>query len=182
MSFVKTKLKNNQSDQKSVALGFTLIELLVVISIISVIAAVVIVQLNNSRSKTRDTQRRQILSQMAKALELYFDQYNQYPVQPSYVSSAQGEPVAYSANYVPGLAPNFIDKLPQDPLGGLSSYAPCAAGAWKRAILYQSNGTNYKLLMHCSPESSWNSSDPYYDPVRPGHAWQISTPAVRSTW
>jgi prepilin-type N-terminal cleavage/methylation domain-containing protein len=59
--------------------GFTLIELLVVISIIGLLASVVLVALNSSRAKARDTKRVADLNQLRKALEIYYDKYNRYP-------------------------------------------------------------------------------------------------------
>ena len=61
-------------------LGFTLIELLVVISIIGFLTTVAVVALNSSREKARDARRRSDLLTIAKALELYYDDYDHYPV------------------------------------------------------------------------------------------------------
>ena len=59
--------------------GFTLIELLVVISVLGVMAAVILVAMNNVRSKARDARRVANLSQIAKALELYYSRHGSYP-------------------------------------------------------------------------------------------------------
>ncbi len=61
--------------------GFTLIELLVVIAIIGLLSSVVIVSLNSSRAKARDTRRKADLAQISKALELYYEKYGTYKVQ-----------------------------------------------------------------------------------------------------
>jgi prepilin-type N-terminal cleavage/methylation domain-containing protein len=60
--------------------GFTLIELMVVISIIGVLATVVMGNLNDARSKARDTNRKMTLNRIQIALELYHNKYNTYQV------------------------------------------------------------------------------------------------------
>lgn len=59
--------------------GFTLIELLVVISIIGLLSSIVLASLNSARMKARDARRLQDMSQIQKALALYYDKYGQYP-------------------------------------------------------------------------------------------------------
>ena len=103
-------------------LGFTLIELLVVISIIGFLATAAMVAFNSARMKARDTKRKADLTQIRKALDLYFDQYGYYP--PSgcgydcngYSFSTSG------GNWIAGLQ-EFLPKIPLDPLNN-------AAGPW----------------------------------------------------
>jgi general secretion pathway protein G len=61
------------------ARGFTLVELLIVISIIGVIAAIVMVALDQSRTKGRDGQRKSQTNEVLKALELYYSDNGTYP-------------------------------------------------------------------------------------------------------
>ncbi len=58
--------------------GFTLIEILVVMAIISVMVGMVGGNFLTSRLRSRDAERKNALSQISKALELYYNDYNKY--------------------------------------------------------------------------------------------------------
>lgn len=59
--------------------GFTLIELLVVIAIIGLLSTLAVVALNNARMKARDAKRISDVKQIQTALELYYNDAQQYP-------------------------------------------------------------------------------------------------------
>ncbi len=59
--------------------GFTLIEILVVVALIGFLASVVLVSLNVARIRSRDAKRLGDMSQLQKALELYYGNYKGYP-------------------------------------------------------------------------------------------------------
>ncbi len=59
--------------------GFSLIELLVVMSIIGLMASLILVNLTKSTRKSRDARRKNDISQLQKALQLYFDDKKSYP-------------------------------------------------------------------------------------------------------
>ena len=104
--------------------GFTLIELLVVISIISLLASVVMVSLNDARTKSRDALRISDMYQFQVALSFYYDSYGEYPEEDTTWDVANN-----SFNWDVGSGVNnsrillrennnileFISKTPQDP-------------------------------------------------------------------
>lgn len=59
--------------------GFTLIELLVTMGIIAVLTGMAIFNFNQSRMRARDVQRKNDLSQLKNALELYKIDYSVFP-------------------------------------------------------------------------------------------------------
>lgn len=113
--------------------GFTLIELLVVIAIIGLLASVVVVSSQNARREARTTRRKADIVQISKALELYYADNQSYPI--GLFASEPGDPIAYNgADWIPGLAPKYIAKLPTDPLGGDSALC---GGPNKNAYVYR---------------------------------------------
>jgi type II secretion system protein G len=125
--------------------GFTLIELLVVVAIIGLLASVVLVSLNSARRKGRITKRVGDISQIRKALELYYNNNNAYP------NSYTGNPSGWRSQcpgwgtyaqdqVIPGLVPTIISRLPADPAMGVGN-------ANYNCYLYKSDGTDYKFMI-----------------------------------
>lgn len=172
--------------------GFTLIELLVVVSIISLIASIIAVSTVNARRKARDSVRKADIKQLSSALELYFNDNASYPTtgidlasMAYYSSDANSIAVPRPNDYIPGLVPKYLSKLPQDPLGGPSDQGIiCNNGAWHREFLYRSDGRDYKLLSLCAMENgNFTKGDSLNDPARDGGPFaywagtNFSTPA-----
>ncbi len=110
--------------------GFTLIELLVVISIIGLLSSVVLASLNSARAKARDAKRMSDLGEIQKALEFYYDKYGSYPAG---VYSTTG----YSTDMATlPIAPEFISRVPVDPVNTNGSYG------YYYARNYKVNGTS----------------------------------------
>lgn len=149
--------------------GFTLIELLVVVAIIGLLSSVVTASLSSARAKARDAKRKLELKQVQTALELYYNSNNSYPSTGGVwwgVSVNGGNRTTSGANaYIPGLTPSYISTLPTDPSGVTTGWS---------GYLYQSNGSQYKLLSHVTgPESFPTVGQAFYDPVRPTWAWML---------
>ena len=59
--------------------GFTLIELLVVIAIIGLLSTMSVLALNSARARARDAKRISDIKQIQTALEMYYNDNNNYP-------------------------------------------------------------------------------------------------------
>jgi len=106
-----TKLK---SDRK----GFTLIELLVVIAIIGVLSGMVLVSMTDVRAKARDARRNSDITQIRKALEMYYAENEIYPNAIGWRSSNNA--AAWQVLATP-LATYIV--LPKDPVNTASGHA-----------------------------------------------------------
>ncbi|HEY0908265.1 MAG TPA: prepilin-type N-terminal cleavage/methylation domain-containing protein [Candidatus Paceibacterota bacterium] len=123
--------------------GFTLIELLVVVAIIGLLSSVVLASLNAARSKARDAVRKSDLTQIQKALELYYDAYGGYP---SSACPAVDYKIKNSLAAESKMA-NFLRAFPRDPIAPgdcydnqyiyiSDQYNNCAAGNNALATTY----------------------------------------------
>jgi len=103
--------------------GFTLIELLIVIAIIGILASAILVSLSNTRGNARNAQRKSDLSQISKALELYYSAYGYYPNHINSPALGNGWDVGYNYDNTArtewaGLQTelnSYFSKLPTDP-------------------------------------------------------------------
>lgn len=117
--------------------GFTLIELLVVIAIIGVLAAIVMVALDDSRETGRDGARKSQIQEIIKALELTYSNGSVYPA-----VAAGGVPLTNVAlqNQFIGTGSNFyLKRVPDDP----DRYYYCVS-ADRKSMLIAVNTENDK--------------------------------------
>ena len=98
--------------------GFTIVELLIVIVVIAILAAISVVAYNGLQQRARDSDRRQSVSTLKKALELYKIDNGGYPQCGSgtHTAGTGGSGGTIEDCLKPQLVPKYIAKLPNDPL------------------------------------------------------------------
>ena len=135
--------------------GFTLIELLVVISIIALLSSIVLASLSSARSKARDAQRLMNSKQLRNALELYYNDNNQYPcVAPC--AGGSGCPISSLSTF---LSPKYIPLLSDDPQSPTynDQYA-CTHNGGDPAY-----GGGYALFLHFEDAVKFNTTNPTHN-------------------
>lgn len=114
--FSNCSKKNKQLATSNKA--FTLIELLIVIAVIGILVAVILPNLIGMRERARDTKQKNDLTQLKKALRLYFDDHGGYPAaaEGAKICCGANPPVCGSAcdfNFTVG-AETYMKALPED--------------------------------------------------------------------
>lgn len=115
--------------KKSFTSGFTLIELLVVITIIALLASVVMVGLEESRQKTRNTARVTQLNEYIKAFNMHFADKGYYPRYSTtgtayvclgdYASNTcwrASQPSIERASFNASIVPQYLSQFPPEDL------------------------------------------------------------------
>lgn len=153
-------------------IGFTLIELLIVIAILGVLAAAVLVAVNPAKrmSQARDAQRKNDLGQVKNALESYNAFYGSYPDTGGLWRTDDVYGYEGPTGYIPNFAPDYLKRLPQDPRGHTPGSKQSGCTTSNSDYRYKSDGTDYKLVLHCSPENYEESDVKFIDPWRDGDA------------
>lgn len=139
--------------------GFTLVELMVVIAIIAILTGIIITNLVASKAKSRDAKRASDLSQIALAVEQYFDRCDQYPIPHNGVIDStlltQGPGVCPTNNNVQVTFSNFISKIPTDPSSGASYGYTTHGTPPSDYVLYTTFETGNSVMSQSPPNPSW---------------------------
>ncbi|MCX6726097.1 MAG: prepilin-type N-terminal cleavage/methylation domain-containing protein [Candidatus Shapirobacteria bacterium] len=108
-------------EKRNIQRGFTLVELLVVMAILGLLATIGLGSFMSTQIKGRDSQRKSDLGQIQKALEMYYNDYGQYP----------DSLPAGGSSWEDTKGTLYMKAIPADPKFG--NYA------------YSSNGSSYRL-------------------------------------
>lgn len=116
--------------------GFTLIELLVVMAIIGILATIALGYYRGAQIKARDARRKHDLSQIQKAMELYYNDKETYPSSFSFGSEWSDSGALY------------MKEVPDDPTSGYTYFYQTdtvTPGVWYR--LYARLENEHDLLI-----------------------------------
>lgn len=89
--------------------GFSLIELMVVVTIIGILAGVAIVNIQNAQRKAREAALKDNLYKMRQAIDNFYADKQHFPAE------------------LTELVPNYIKKIPKDPVSGAEDWEPVMA-------------------------------------------------------
>jgi len=140
--------------------------------------------------QARDAQRKNDLGQLKNALEAYNVVHGSYPSTgcagcwfgdaPNFGGYGYEGPTGY----IPNLAPGEIKKLPQDPRGHtVGAWLPTGCTTGDAGYLYSSDGINYKLMAHCTPENYPPASEnPFFDINRTTWAYAVWSSDTSKGW
>ncbi len=106
--------------------GFTLIELLVVIAILAALAGLTATNFGNTQAKARDARRKSDLTQIQRALELFYNDHGEYPHESSNqiagCGAASQSACAWGDPLQDGDGTIYMEMIPSDPKQGTTYY------------------------------------------------------------
>ena len=120
--FAKQEMKISENRQKKANPGFTLVEILVVVVILGILASVVIIELTQASTETKETRLHQELQTIRSQIELYKVNHNDNLPSAGTASFAQAMTSqtningAVGTNYGP-----YIERIPTNPFNGLDA-------------------------------------------------------------
>lgn len=114
--------------------GFTLLEVLVTVSVIGILASIVAANLGSARMLARDARRKADAAQIRTALELYYNDHDQYPA----IGYAQSNPPNLGWSALQQALTPYISLLPAEPANSiLSGYRYRSLGEGSSTCIHQ---------------------------------------------
>jgi general secretion pathway protein G len=171
-------LKSGNSRQK----GFTLMELLIVMVILGILTTIVASSFRTSQEKAHDSRRKNDLESMAKALEVYYNDHNEYPASVngnfsvSNCGSAGDNPCNFGGEFKDTNGTLYMAKMPEETTGSRRYYY-YSDGQYQAFALYT------RLENELDKDIPKNASDgnQYYDGTNCGTGFAGCNYAVSST-
>jgi general secretion pathway protein G len=138
--------------------GFTLVELIVVLIILGILASLIASSVIPSLKRGRDSKRKADLTQISKALEMYYNDFGSYPLAGSggnagkIMGCTTGLTACDWGTAFSTTKSTYMSQLPKDPVG--------------KQYFYASDGTGSFYKLYAGLE---NASDPSYYNVGGGY-------------
>jgi len=135
--------------------GFSLVEILIVVSLVAILVGTVAFNIGSTSASGRDAKRQSDIRDLQNAIEIYKNRNGRYPegCNGTGWSGQQGTAFACpggSHEYIIGLAPTYISRLPRD---SRPSTDPVFQNKVGYAYITNTEGTVYKLMAMNSVES-----------------------------
>jgi type II secretory pathway pseudopilin PulG len=107
------------------------------------LASIVLVSLSGAREKARDAKRESDIRQISLAMEMYYDEYTQYP---EITVATDGTRITNASTPTP----NYLDPWPTDPGGGSD---PCNNSSSAPYCGFNNNGAQNEYCVFAVLES-----------------------------
>ncbi len=140
--------------------GFTLVELLVVIAILSLLATIGLGQYRTSQRKASDAQRKADLDNIARAIEMYYNDNGSYPLSTGGLVDVGAGGLDWGDQLIKSYVTEdiiYMKSLPVDPAGNQSYCYESTSGVYFRIFAALENENDLDI-----GEYTCNSGDYTY--------------------